>query len=197
MWMETEVFGPNHIKSVLACTHMKRAVTVHEANILAMYEMYFLVLLKDHPDLVTRHDSSIRKSITDLNIACKLQEVESVQIHHLELKNAMLELNFVLTMKSFEKERSGNSMFQAIRIYMNMVERLLLFVQASRMKDWALHLAPGEDFIKDLVSMDRINYRRLMPVYTANMRALESDEPEIWNATRNGQFSVQKRKLKT
>ena len=195
MWIETDVFGPNHIKSILACTHMKRAIKVHEATLLAMYKMYFHLLLKDHPDVVARHDSSIRKSITDLNTACKLQEVESVQMHHSDLKRAMLEFNFISTMKSFDKERSGNSMFQAIRIYMNMVERLLLFLQASRMKDWELHLAAGEDLIKDFFSMDRINYRRLMPVYIANMRALESDEPEIWNAMRNGQFSVQKRKI--
>ena len=145
--------------------------------------------------MVARHDSNIRKSITDLNTACQLQEAESLQIHHSNVKRAMAELNLVSAMKSFDKERSGNSMFQVIKTYMNMVERLLLFIQASRMKDWALHLAAGEDLIKDFVSMDRINYRRLMPVYIANMRALESDEPEIWNAMRNGQLSVQKRKI--
>eukprot|EP00794_Sanderia_malayensis_P004105 gene4105-4662_t len=155
--------------------------------------MYFHELLNDYPDWAERHDSSLRKSIIDLSTACKLQEQENLQIHHSSLKSDVLELDLSSKMKSFEKERSGNSMFQAIRIYMNMVERLLLFIQASRMKDWALHLAAGEDLIKDFVIMDRINYRRLMPVYVANMRALESDEPEIWHAMKSGQFSVQKR----
>ena len=66
------------------------------------------------------------------------------------------------------------------------------------MKDWALHLAAGEDLIKDFVNIDRIDYRRLMSVYIANLRARnliclcwKSDEPEIWNAMRNGLFSVQ------
>ena len=131
IWIETEVFGPNHIKSILACTHMKRAVTVHEATLLAMYKMYFHELLNDYPDLAERHGNSLRKSIIDLNTTCKLQEQENLEIHHSILKSVVLELDLPSKMKSFEKERSGNSMFQAIRTYMNMVERLLLFIQAS------------------------------------------------------------------
>ena len=87
---------------------MKRAVIVHEATLLAMCKIYYHVLFKDYPYLVTRHENSIRKSIADLNTTRKLQEVESVQIYHSDLKSTMFEFNFVSTLENFEKERSGN-----------------------------------------------------------------------------------------
>ena len=40
--------------------------------------------------------------------------------------------------------------------------------------------------------MDRIKYRRMMAVYIADMKALEWEEPDIWNEMKMCKFSVQK-----
>ena len=40
--------------------------------------------------------------------------------------------------------------------------------------------------------MDRIKYCRLLPVYIAEMYALESSDPGIWEAFYKGEFTVQK-----
>ena len=46
--------------------------------------------------------------------------------------------------------------------------------------------------MKDLIAMDRIKYRRMMAVYIADMKALEWEEPDIWNEMKIGKFSIQK-----
>ena len=46
--------------------------------------------------------------------------------------------------------------------------------------------------MKDLVSMDRIKYRRMWAAYIADMRRLEEDDPEVWRLFMSGEFSVQK-----
>ena len=73
-----------------------------------------------------------------------------------------------------------------------MVERLLLFRHAVRSQDWLLHLKSTEDIIGDVISMDRIKYRRMLPVYLADMKHLESEEPTIWNSFLQGNFAVKK-----
>ena len=39
--------------------------------------------------------------------------------------------------------------------------------------------------------MDRIKYSRMLPVYLAEMYALESSDPLIWEAFNDGEFAVQ------
>ena len=59
---------------------------------------------------------------------------------------------------------------------------ILIFVRASRSRSWLLHLAATEESIPDITSTDRMKYRRLLPVYIAEMNALETSDPEIWEA---------------
>ena len=46
--------------------------------------------------------------------------------------------------------------------------------------------------MQDLVSMNRIKYRRMWAVYLADMVQLEKDEPDIWKSFIEGNFSCQK-----
>ena len=55
-----------------------------------------------------------------------------------------------------------------------------------------LYLKACEDLIKDIISMDRKKYRRLLPVYVADMVELESSAPTIWQHMLEGNFSIQK-----
>ena len=40
--------------------------------------------------------------------------------------------------------------------------------------------------------MDRIKYRRMLPVYLADMKDLEGREPSIWESFMQGKFTVKK-----
>ena len=99
-------------------------------------------------------------------------------------------------MKQSEENRKENKMAQILFIYMRMVERLQSFAYASRNRDWLLHLESGKQLLQDYCSMDRTKYRRLMPVYIANMYALKETDPLIWEAFMNGEFCVKKSQIR-
>ena len=75
---------------------------------------------------------------------------------------------------------------------MKMVERLFLFRYAVRSRNWMLHLKSTEDLIGDVISLDRIKYRRMLPVYLAEMKGLQDESPDIWNYVLQGGFTVKK-----
>ena len=75
---------------------------------------------------------------------------------------------------------------------MNMVDRFFTFQEATRTRDWLLHLSAGQDLMQDMVSMNRIKYRRMWAVYLADMVQLEKDDPDIWKSFMEGNFSCQK-----
>ena len=77
-------------------------------------------------------------------------------------------------------------MFQFILKYLQMYERLLTFIYASRSRNWELHLKAAENLCQDFCSMDRIK------VYISNMYAIrDTDDPDTWNFL-SEEFSVQK-----
>ena len=83
-------------------------------------------------------------------------------------------------------------MLQFLIKYCNMVTRLLTFIEATRSRNWLLHLDSVDDMIADFASMDRIKYRRLAAVYVADMRYLEISDQETWNYCLDGDFCCQK-----
>ena len=72
-----------------------------------------------------------------------------------------------------------------------MVSVLLEFINASRSRNWLVHLNTLEEIIPYVTSMDRIKYHRMLPVYLSDMRALEERDPNIWQFFLDRHFSVQ------
>ena len=76
-------------------------------------------------------------------------------------------------------------------VYSNMVRRRFLFIEASRIRNWEQHLDAAEDLIPDLAAMNRVKYRRMLPVYVAEMLHLRENNEITWNALVKD-FSCQK-----
>ena len=80
--------------------------------------------------------------------------------------------------------------------FVRMVIRLFTFIEASRPRNWLLHLSAAESLMQDFTSIDRIKYRRWWAVYIADMRHLQTstniEDRKIWDAFMAGDFSCQK-----
>ena len=72
-----------------------------------------------------------------------------------------------------------------------MVEKLFLFIYASRTRKWMLHLATCEGLLPMIISTDRIKNRKSLPLYLADMHQLEKDDPYIWEDLLSAEYSVQ------
>ena len=80
-------------------------------------------------------------------------------------------------------------------VYTRMVKRLLTFIEASRSRDWLLHLSAAGYLIQDFTSMNRIKYRRMFAAYIAHMRYLQTSEPDIWKHFVSDEFCIQKTRI--
>ena len=104
----------------------------------------------------------------------------------------MLNVNFKEKWDAFRQSKASNLQFEFFTIYTNMVRRLLEFIQASRARNWMQHLSAGEALMKDIISMDRIKYKKGFLVYLADMKNLQNSNEDIFKYFMEGNFSVQK-----
>ena len=190
-WIRSEVVGPNTVQQVLTCTHMKRALIVHEATVLALYQRYYDAVSCEFPQFV----EEIIEAVVNLNKALESKDYQNISRYHVELTKLLEGEKLSSLLFQFENERVNNYQLQMVKIYMRMFERLLRFLRATRSRNWPLHLSSSEALAEDLESADRIKYGRLLPVYIAEMYALEQSDPVIWEAFSNGEFAVQKTKI--
>ena len=97
-----------------------------------------------------------------------------------------------MKLDEFFKWTENNNLLEVYISYVNTVDRLFTFIEASRTRNWLLHLSAAKDIMADFVSMNRIKYRRMWAVYIADMVKLESEDPEVWSSFMEGNFSCQK-----
>ena len=154
-----------------------------------MYKLYVTALIKENPNIFFAKHKELTQNVVNLNQALSNDDLENIPSIHAVFHDNLLAIDNIIN--SFDCERTNNSQCQMIKTYMRMVERLLLFIHASRSRNWKLHLSTTEELMRDITGMDRIKYRRMLPVYLAEMYALESSDPLIWEAFNDGEFAVQ------
>ena len=64
------------------------------------------------------------------------------------------------------------------------------FIRADREGDWILHFELFSKMLPWFTIYDHTNYARWRPVYMADMRALPTTAPEVFNEFVAGRFSI-------
>ena len=78
---------------------------------------------------------------------------------------------------------------------MNLFERILLFIRATREESWELHLRSLHELSPFFVSFDMINYARMTTVYLSQMMDLKESDDKTWIMMMEGGFCVGKSKV--
>ncbi len=78
------------------------------------------------------------------------------------------------------------------RNYMKMVMQMMLFIRAVKTAYRELHLVALEAFTKYFFAHDKLNYSKMIPVYSAEMKKLESSNLEIYDKFKQGNWIVNK-----
>ena len=95
---------------------------------------------------------------------------------------------------AFIQARSNDVTFAFWTSYLEIVEDLLLFIRATRDRDWSLHLASVHALLRWMFAYDRTNYSRYLPVYWFDMNNLPTTHPFVHQELERGNFTVQKGK---
>ena len=99
-------------------------------------------------------------------------------------------------MAEFDKKRgSQSSLFKFVRTYMRMVLLIYTFIRATRDGLWELHLSSLDALCKYFFAYDKQKYARLVPLYLAEMKALQSTDPDIHQEFIDGNFVVNKNQI--
>ena len=97
-----------------------------------------------------------------------------------------------LVENGYKKSTNNEFLLEVLLVYIRMVKRLLNFIQASRSRNWSLHLKSSEEMMLNFSSMNRMKYRKMWPVYIADMYDLQHRAPAVWTVFMRGDLSCQK-----
>ena len=71
-----------------------------------------------------------------------------------------------------------------------MILELMTFTRAVRTADCGLHLKALERFTKSFYAQDRLNFAKMTPLYLAEMKSLETSDPEIYREFKDSNWVV-------
>ena len=92
----------------------------------------------------------------------------------------LTDLNVIAKMKAFSpKEFEEKPTLRVALQYMHMVNIMLILIKFVQTANWELHLAVLEEFVKYFFALDLTNYSSLMAWYIADMKQLESKQPDL------------------
>ena len=96
--------------------------------------------------------------------------------------------DFVQKLTEFEKSFTKQQKF--VMPYIKQFETILLYVRATRERNFELHLEATHALIKYYFAHDYLNYARLLPVYLSCMQNTEKNHPDVWAEFLKGNFCV-------
>ena len=137
---------------VLLLTNTHRISQIYQGIVLQLLKWHGMIFFDDTINL----EISIDRLISDLS-----------------------KIEFSQMLSQFDTNKQSNLTYRFMMVYIRMVKRLLTFIEASRSRDWLLHLSAAEDLMQDFISMNRIKYRRMFAAYIADMRYLQTSDPDM------------------
>ena len=142
-------------------------IFVHENTLVAIYILYLRDLITESNE---RHSSN--ENIKSIIEALGSSNFEDIKVAITTLKNTVCDKNVVEKLGRFEENRKNNTNFQFLMNYKDMVAILFEFINASRSRNWLAHLNTLDEIIPYVTAVDTIKYRKMLPVYLSDMRAL-------------------------
>ena len=193
-WFDSECL----LRQVKQCSNLKRAIASHEATFIAIS-----IVLLEATLLYFENQTLDIKNLFDC-VQSARDAIDKLDLTSDKFREAWLQLNVLIgnidlevKINQFIDDHRGNRMLQFLVQYCNMVTLLFTFIEATRSRNWLLHLDALVDMIPDFASMGRFKYRRMAPVYVADMRHLEIRGREtIYLILQLGETTVVSSKIK-
>ncbi len=121
--------------------------------------------------------------------------LESFRITNSSLLQVLTNEDVIQQLKKREDQKSSNAMFKSMMNYLRHVETILLFVEASRNANLALHLEAGEALSKLFFALDQTKYKCLWTRYITDMQEMKTKYPATWQELEDGNISVTKSEI--
>ena len=131
--------------------------------------------------------------VNNLDVAFKNGDPDSMRTICSQLEDAMTALSDTL-MAFREIGRKQSSTFSYWDSFLHACGILLRLIRADRQGDFLLHLDAVMETVPFFHVAGKVNYARYSPVYVAEMRQLEADQPTMFQHMMHGGFVVKRSK---
>lgn len=133
--------------------------------------------------------------VNNFDVAFRNGDPDTMRTICIQLEDAMTALsNTLITFREFGRKQS--STFSYWDNFLHACEILLRLLRADRQGDFLLHLDAVMEAVPFFHVAGKVNYARYSPVYVAEMRQLETDQPMMFQHMMRGGFAV-RRSLET
>ena len=183
-WIEADLYGPATVRQILECKHYKRALGAHLTTLQTLHTLYLRAFFRDNPE------SENEMLTLASSISAECINGKDLDMLHESFTTALRRMSEKFS--DFTDKGSEVPMFRVFFDYMNFILLILSFIKATRKGDWELHLASLSAICKYFFALDQLKYARMVPLYLAEMTALEETDPDIWNEFKTGNFVVNK-----
>ena len=177
------IYGIATIEQIKDGKHMYRVLEAHFSMYLALKKLYMKKFIDDHLEI----GKDLREAVLDA--------VSSVPVmhNHQDVLDVMKSINFSVLQDGFDESLDNQAKFYLI--YMNLFERIPLFIRATREESWELHLRSLHKLCPFFFSFDMIKYARMTPVYLSQMMDLKENDEKTWIMMMEGGFCAGKSKV--
>ena len=177
-WMYAKWFDSESLlRQVKDCSNMKRSLATHEAKYIVVQTLILQETLHWYKMNIDIETIGIIKAARDA-VNGMQTDSETFRGEWFKIKSKLDALKLEEKIKAFVTYHKHNPLLQFLVKYCDMLTRLFTFIEATRTRNWLLHLDALEDMIPDFASMNRIKYRRLSAAYIADMRNLQNNDIE-------------------
>ena len=181
------MYSPTTVRQIIEGKHLYRAMEAHMVTLITLYSLLLPALW----DNGIEGKTEVEKAASEVNLSAKnATDRTLLQESHVSLVGTLEKVDFVTNLNSIDEHLRGMHCF--LRNYMRQFECILRHIRASRQGEWQLHLTAQEELCKYFFAHDHLNYARLSPLYCAEMRKLETNDPDTWKALEDGDFCVTK-----
>lgn len=194
-WVEAGIYGSTTKHQILQGNHMKRALTAHSITNSVLSDLHVDAFLKTEKDESGSDYPNTHLAALSMNASCQEgpRQYSDLGAHHKEILRAMATEGLKEKLHNFDlRLEQQHPMVKFANDYMKFVACILMFIRATREGHWKLHLESLKSLCKYFFAHDRLNYARMVPLYLAQMKQLESSDPDIHEEFMKGNFCVNK-----
>ena len=187
--MESGVYGENTTIHMLTGHAYNKAIRGHKLT----YEALWRILWPKFKEWAVQNtkelDENILAVIDDFidRFSNKDDDITDSFCRLVSIISPVLDL-----LKEFDESETAHPTFKYWRQYMEMISILMGFIRADREGNWPLHLELFSKMLPWFFIYDHSNYARWGPVYLADMKALPTTAPEVFNEFVAGRFTIKR-----
>ena len=144
---------------------MKRALAAHEATLISVNIFILEAALNWYKDQSWCTEDLIKCIMKARNALKNKESYSGFKEGWNQFKKYILDIEIEEKIQYFITNNKGNCLLQYLNEYSKRVTRLFTFIEATRSRNFMLHLDSNEDLVPNFVSMNRIKYRLYSAIY--------------------------------